>query len=768
MGNNHLHHTESLVSFPGSAFQLNVLDVSPPVTVLTSYMKRDHLVFITYEAVECFYNNSRVYEYTLDKPHNISAFYVAEFDLFVSEDTGMVTKLDAVTLEIKEKITPSQMLPGRIISLLWYNESLFLGHSGGDVSLVSLPTRQITQIFQSSQIAPIETMSFSKRYNLLCVSIGTRDEVKVKLISTRKKMILSLAGLKGKVTGLVVFDDKNLIMASDSLNQVALWDLITGNLLVTALLPEFFPACINTCICRIGLAPMGFALGFSNNAVAWGALEYSEDACQYFFKWKGRSKSSTDGNVVSLMYLEDTCGILLTSDRAITLVLNDLNRDVKVVQKKPLFAISQHEENIDYSTNIKIFRRNLTNKTQPVVSQDVVNRIRERVDGKRGSCDKEEDKKAAGGLVAVVGVEKGVVGNKALDLGEGKSSVIERHEENLGLKGEIEDIQLIETKDIQVIEVKNIQLKEDKNIQPIEKPSEQIPKSLDESLKFVPPPEIKNSEILESDPINPPPTEDLPKELPEIKPSPKPEPKLEESKSPEPELALNTEVEKIEESKEVSKPLTALLPETPQIQIKPQEKIPEPRQPLPEEVPLTEPKSEEISLATPSIPTTEDIESVPIQSESQISEPSPLVPPSEPVISETQITSPDPPISIPQSIETHLIPAPLEELNTKNEIHNPIIESKAVIESNLIVSDQNLKSETVPVISKSIDEESKKSEPVVQVVKKPQTPFQVFLAHKKPEILQDNPTATHKEIVMKVTQLWGSLSESEKHQYSSS
>ena len=753
MGNNHLHHTDSLVSFPGSAFQLNVLDVSPPVTVLTSYLKRDHFVFITYEAVECFYNNSRVYEYTLEKPHNISAYYLAEFDLFVSEETGLVTKLDAVTLEVKEKITPSQMLPGRIFCLLCYNDSLFLGHSGGDITLITLSTHQITQIFQSSQIAPIETMSFSKRYNLLCVSIGTRDEVKIKLISTKKKMVLSLAGLKGKVSGLVVFDDRNLIMASDSLNQVALWDLITGNLLVTALLPEFFPACINTCICRIGLAPMGFALGFSNNAVAWGALEYSEDASQYLFKWRGRSKSSTDGNVLSLMYLEETFGILLTSDRAITLVLNDLNRDVKVVQKKPLFSLSQHEENIDYSTNIKIFRRNLTNKAQPMVNQDVVNRIRERVDGKRGSCDKEDDKKVT---VGVEGLEKGRGDDKGLNSAEGKRGKNEGNDESRGVN----------------VEIKTTQLAEIKSIQPKENLTEKVQEILHESLKFIPPAEIIHPKILESEPENPHSKEDNPKEEPQshFQVTPEKEPNFEKSQTPEAKLPINMQVEKFEEEKEVSKPLSSIESETPKVPEIPLEKIPEPGQSPPETIILTDPKSEEYPISTPiqSIPIPESLESIPSSSESKLPDSNPQAPHKESILSETLIQSPDPQVHLTQSIETLSIPTPLEDLSTSNEIKNPIIESKPTNDSSHPVSDQNMKPEAIPVLSKPLDEESKKPEPVVQVVKKPQTPFQVFLAHKKPEILKDNSAATHKEIVMKVTQLWGSLSESEKHNYSNS
>ncbi|OMJ68016.1 hypothetical protein SteCoe_34667 [Stentor coeruleus] len=91
-------------------------------------------------------------------------------------------------------------------------------------------------------------------------------------------------------------------------------------------------------------------------------------------------------------------------------------------------------------------------------------------------------------------------------------------------------------------------------------------------------------------------------------------------------------------------------------------------------------------------------------------------------------------------------------------------ESKNLVPEEKVNSDEPAK--TLTPGGSSNEDKTPPSITVPPPVKKQLSPFQVFLNSKKPELLKENPSATHKEIVLKVTQLWGQLTEVEKRQYS--
>ncbi|CAG9322236.1 unnamed protein product [Blepharisma stoltei] len=62
-------------------------------------------------------------------------------------------------------------------------------------------------------------------------------------------------------------------------------------------------------------------------------------------------------------------------------------------------------------------------------------------------------------------------------------------------------------------------------------------------------------------------------------------------------------------------------------------------------------------------------------------------------------------------------------------------------------------------------EESPSKSPPKPEIKKKITPFQRFVQSKKSEFLSEDPSLTHKQIVLKATELWGLLNEQEKHLY---
>jgi hypothetical protein len=108
---------------------------------------------------------------------------------------------------------------------------------------------------------------------------------------------------------------------------------------------------------------------------------------------------------------------------------------------------------------------------------------------------------------------------------------------------------------------------------------------------------------------------------------------------------------------------------------------------------------------------------------------------------------------------------PIENTAEKRlEKSEPVEESKSPVPEEKINSDEPSKTLTLGESIK--DANTAPAATVTPPIKKQLSPFQVFLNNKKPELLKENPSATHKEIVLKVTQLWGQLTEVEKRQYS--
>jgi HMG (high mobility group) box len=394
MGNNSqgLHNLSQCVNYSGSHFQIHLLDVTPQIPVLLSYYHSKSLVFVTDEGVESFNSLVKIHEYFPIKGCYISACFFNKENLFIAENTGILKILDLNTLQVTSQIKPTKLLPGRITCIIEGLGNLYLGHVSGDITVWKASDGSFVGDVPGCSQSPVESLKYSQRYHLL-IPVTSGAQTKVRIIGVKKKYERSLQGIVQKCLGVLVIDDKNLILGLDSYNnQIVLWDIITGSLLVTAMLPEFFPLSRVTCISSTGLSATGFAIGFTSNSVVWGDIIYNQDNCCYCFEWKGRAKSSTEGNVVSICYSDEINGLLINSDKCLILELSNLNRQVKIIQqKKPMFAISEYEESNEYCTNIKVYRRTPTNKSS-LINESTLKKIRDRIDGKKIISQVEESK----------------------------------------------------------------------------------------------------------------------------------------------------------------------------------------------------------------------------------------------------------------------------------------------------------------------------------------------------------------------------------------
>jgi hypothetical protein len=103
---------------------------------------------------------------------------------------------------------------------------------------------------------------------LVIVNRG-KNQSRIQVIGTNLKFHKYLEGLVGKCAGILVFDEKNLVLGADSYkNEVLLWDIVTGSLLMNCLIPEFFPSSIPICLESTKLDNLSFAIGFTNKLVA--------------------------------------------------------------------------------------------------------------------------------------------------------------------------------------------------------------------------------------------------------------------------------------------------------------------------------------------------------------------------------------------------------------------------------------------------------------------------------------------------------------------
>jgi hypothetical protein len=235
------------------------------------------------------------------------------------------------------------------------------------------------------------------------------------------------------------------------------------------------------------------------------------------------------------------------------------------------------------------------------------------------------------------------------------------------------------------------------------------------------------------------------------------EPKLHEpeSKQSEPELKpLEPESKPFElDSKPFELDSKPLEPESKPLEPESKSLEPESKPLEPESKPL-EPESKPLEPVLKSF----EPQSKPLEPESK-----PLEPESKPLVPQLKPLEPESKPLEPELKQLEPVSKPLEPVSKPLESLSKPLEP----ESN----------SSKPELPKQLHPEESKSPnppPAVQTTpdpskpapKKPSTPFQIFLSHKKPEILKENPSATHKELVMKVTQLWGQLSESDKLKFS--
>lgn len=700
-----VHNLDSCVLYPSSHFQLNCLDVTPSVSIVSAYYLQDHMVFIGHESVDCFLNTTLVNEYVIEKPHSVNQAHVTKNALFLALSNGFVTILDPVTLEFKDKIVPEKLIPGQATCMIQGHSMLFLGHIAGDITMWDLETKKLFREYSTPIISPVEYFAYSYRYSLLCVSSGNTTGCKVKIIGTKRHHEMNLEGVVEKCVGLITFDDRNLLCAQETYrNQILLWDIISGSLLVIALCPEFFPKCSVSSICQTNFGNMGFAIGFTHNSIAWGEIKYNEEACQYYFLWSGRAKSTVDGNVVALRYSQELKGLIIICDRPLVLFLKDLNKEtVKVQNKKPLFALSEHEEHLDYSTNVKVYRKGQTNKVTQIsqVSQDVVKKIRERLDGKQEYKEREiEDKEKIVNFMKI-------------------------HEEEMARK-------VVEEKEVEEIEEKKIEESKDQVVDLVENIGKELNGGNIEKT-------IENNEEklkIEKDTV-----ED--------------EPRMEE------DIIVKTEIHEHSEC--------SLIPEESN---KPSKQIIEPSI-VEKTLEIPNLHNQDTSLEEKKETVSNTIIHQVIKENLPITIDAALHTITEPLTIELSQTENSQKIQnhhndVKNSSEAQLSLSqskPIENIPEKSlEKTEPIEESKGSVPEEKINFDEPSKTLTSGESIK--DAKTAPAATVTLPIKKQLSPFQVFLNSKKPELLKETPSATHKEIVLKVTQLWGQLTEVEKRQYS--
>ena len=732
MGNNQqgVHDLSKCAQYLGSRFEIHLLDTKPPSMILYSYITNKQLYFITNEGVECFDQaTNKSHDYLLQQGHSIGICYYTPDVLFLAENTGVLLVLDPISLRLIKEIKPSRLLPGRITCMIEASGNLYLGHMSGDVTEWNIDNGNFVNEYTSNSTLPVTCLRFSHRYQLLLVSYSHNVEGNLRSFGTQRKYEKRFDGNIGQISGLLIFDQKNIVLGVDYVeNKICLWDIITGSLMAMSLLPEFFPMSNVTCICSTSLGNLAFAIGFTNNSVAWGNIGYSQDDSQYYFSWKGRAKCATPGNVIAINYCDDTKGFFVSCDKSVVLALANLDQDVRIVQyKKPLFALSDSDENNDYTTKVKVYRRELTNQSiisnisaasnKPVSSnkpaawnkhvianESMVKKIRERIDGKaqepsvQSKIEITLEENIANFMknIEVTKEEKyndivneEIIVNVEVDNFE----IIKKYDEKKKIEEKIEEKKEIEIE--QIIdetgeEHEEVKL-EERNIDIIEKKTEEIIGANNEENN-----EKNTEEINEEE------AEAIDIEIP-----------LRDNKDQEWKREHNEEEEKYDQLNRITKEID-----------KPGNNF-------------------DSNIVNTMIVNVNDVENQQKLDEKKETE----LPPIEkvnPIIqksdSNNEIINPSPIVSIESSIYPEEKKIGHKE-NSLNNVNTGI---------------KNISSEPAPM--------NQNSNPAAPKPKK-LSPFQIFLKIKRPELLLENPTATYKEIVLIVSQLWGNLSESEKSQY---
>ncbi|OMJ89621.1 hypothetical protein SteCoe_8157 [Stentor coeruleus] len=692
-----VHNLGSCVLYPSSHFQVNCFDMIPSVSIISAYYLQDHMVFIGHESVDSFSNTTLANEYVIEKPHCINQAHVTKNELFLALSNGIISILNPVTLEFKSKIVPEKLIPGKATCMIKGHSMLFLGHLAGDVTMWDLETKKLFREYSTPKISPVEYFAYSYRYSLLCVSSGNTIGCKIKIIGTKNCYEMNLEGVIGKCVGLIIFDDQNFVCAQETYrNQILLWDIISGNLLVIALCPEFFPKCNATSLCRTNLNDMGFAVGFTQNSIAWGEIKYNEKTCKYYFLWNGRAKSIIDGNVVALRYSQELKGFIIICDRPLVLFLKDLDQEILKEQNK-MQNLTLDECDEDCNNKVKVYRKGQINKVQ-IVSKDVVKKIRERYDGKQEYKEREiDDNEKIRGFMRMYEDEEKKdmkveevkekkenkieerVNDRGKKLGRGNVwGVIENEDDRLRIEGE----KFKEKLKVRKNDVDNIGDYE-KNVDSTM--TEESIKLLKQKIELA---------IVEKT--------------------------IENLKQTEKINSLHNQDTFLEENKEtVSNAITDYA--------------------IKDSLPIVTNTAQDTQI--------EPIKPSHIENPKKIQE------------SHDQIKKSSEDKNLLSQLE------PIENTLIKNseknepaeEFKDPVLELK--INSNepakkLLSEESSNESKTAPATT------------VPPPIKKQSSPFQVFLNIKKPELLKENPSATHKEIVLKVTQLWGQLTEIEKRQYS--
>ena len=572
--------------------------------------------------------------------------------------------------------------------------NLYLGHMSGEITVWGLEQGICIDEYPFECPAPVDAMRFCNRYHILVYSYSNSTEGRVKAVGTRRKYSKTFDGTVGKVLGLLIFDEKNIVLGVDSFSkQILMWDIITGNLLLSSLLPEFFQACSATCMCATGLSKqgLGFAIGFTNNSVAWGSLGYNQEACHYFFDWRGRAKSTTEGNVLNIAYSESIEGLVMSCNRSMVLILEGLSRETKVVeQKKPLFSLTDREETHEITTNIRVYRRTPTNKF-PSINQDMVNKIRERIDGKKIS---ENSEKSEGGKR----VENLSGKNEVVKIVEGTEGVG-------GVRGKYEEVLKDTEEDVEVIDL-NEEEREDRGVIGIdnEYKSDLIGDKSENMLEDTGKISDEGADLDVGVPVE---FKEVDKDISENMPT-----------------YSEIYTEKVIVDEEIEAPVSiAKIPEEITHQEN-NEKI------LENEVINQSIKSDFIIVAE-------------------------IINPQE----EKEMPSGSTSVHEDKSLENNR-----EEEESKEFRSTANHENHTRSES--ITDEIEEKKNHKPEIEGNKAEVMNKVENTPKP--KPLSPFQLFLQAKKPELLKDNPSITHKEVVMKVTKLWGELTEEQRQMYEAS